>query len=271
MDLTFTTNELEIYVLTHKKITENYDNTLYKPIVNGSALSNEDFGYLRDDIGENISKLNPYFAELTGQYCVWKNSKANIIGFCHYRRWFVKNIFFNKLNKEDICTDLQKNDIILPQKTRLLNTVKEKIKKDLIDKPNYGPKIKDYEKLESYIKKNYYEYYPSFKKIMNGKEIYNNNMFICSKEIANDYFNWLFTLFDGFKKELDLDKYPKNNKRVFGFFSELLLTVYVKKNNLKIKEHYIYLNERKLPILHIINRRFPSAILIEKKISRHNK
>ena len=46
---------IEIYVLTHKKFDENYDSSLYKPLLNGSCLWNNDYGYLRDDSGDNIS------------------------------------------------------------------------------------------------------------------------------------------------------------------------------------------------------------------------
>ena len=75
----------------------------------------------------NISKLNKYYAELTGEYWAWKNSNVDIIGFCHYRRYFVKNIFLKKLNEEDIETLLQDYDIILPQKRHLDKTNLEEI------------------------------------------------------------------------------------------------------------------------------------------------
>lgn len=260
--------DVKIYILTHKEIKEEYDNTLYYPLLNGSALIDDDFGYIRDDTGLNVSKLNTYLAELTGQYWAWKNSTCAVLGFCHYRRWFAKNIFFKKLEKEDILNDLKKHDIILPQKTRLKTNLFQTIKKELEETPNYGATIEDYEKLGEHIKINYPEYYDTFNKIMDGYGIYNNNMFICSKELANEYFNWLFSIFNSFKEELDLSKYPENNKRIFGFFSEFLLTVYVEKNNLKVKEHYVYLSERKMPILHIIHRRFPSMNIFERIIGK---
>ena len=83
--------KVKIYILTHKKITETYDKSLYFPLFNGSINSDEHYGYLRDDIGDNISKYNEFLAEFTGEYWAWKNSDADIIGFCHYRRWFVKD------------------------------------------------------------------------------------------------------------------------------------------------------------------------------------
>ena len=113
---------IKVYVLTHKEIEENYDCPPYVPLLNGSALLKEDFGYLRDDTGENISKLNINYAELTGQYWAWKNSDADIIGFCQYRRWFVRNFKYDKLTEEDIQKDLENFDIILPQMGRSNHT-----------------------------------------------------------------------------------------------------------------------------------------------------
>ncbi|QWD05670.1 DUF4422 domain-containing protein [Polynucleobacter paneuropaeus] len=37
---------------------------------------------------DNISRLNKFFCELTGTNYVWKTSTEDIIGICHYRRYF---------------------------------------------------------------------------------------------------------------------------------------------------------------------------------------
>ena len=259
-------DDVIIYVLTHKKFDEEYDKNLYKPLLNGSYYNSENLDYLKDNTGENISKLNPYFAELTGEYWAWKNSNAKIIGFNHYRRWFARNLKFDKLTKEDILNDLKNNDIILPQKSTLKKSVKETIIEGLKESPDYGAKWVDYVKLGSIIKKSFPEYYDSYKKVMNGKTCYSNNMFICKFEIADEYFTWLFNVFDKLKEEIDFSSYSENNKRVFGFFSETLLTVFVDKHNFKIKEHYIKISGRKFPINHVITRRFPIFSNIENLI-----
>lgn len=261
-------DKVSIYILTHKKISEPYDETLYVPLLNGSALLDEDFGYTRDDTGENVSKLNPYLAELTGEYWVWKNSKSDIIGFCHYRRWFVKNIFMKKITKEDVINSLKEYDIILPQKTRLNKPEIDLITETLEENPDYGASLEDYKILENYLKENQPNYYDNYKKIMNGKEAYFNTIFIADKKTADNYFSWLFSIFNDLKSEIDFESHAPNNKRVFAFFCEILLSVYVKTNKLKIKEYYLHYTERKIPLLYIINKRFPPVGKLETYVEK---
>ena len=259
--------KVEIYILTHKKFNEEYDPSIYKPLLLGSEENNGNYGYIKDNTGDNISNLNPYFAELTGEYWAWKNSKADIIGFCHYRRWFVKNLKYEKLTKAEIINDLNDYDIILPQKSILNRTIYNTVKNRLKITPDYGPKIEDYDKLTKVIKEKFPEYYDVFMDVMHGKEAYENNMFICNKKLSDRYLEWLFEVLNTVRLEIDLNTYAEGNKRVFGFMSELLLNVYVKKHELKIKEHYLYCSERKFPIVHIIGRRCPRLRNLEYRLA----
>lgn len=260
--------EVIIYILTHKEFNEEYDKELYKPLLNGSYFINEELNYITDNTGDNISELNPYYAELTGQYWAWKNSNADIIGFTHYRRWFIRNLKFDKLTKKDIINDLKNNDLILPQKTRLSKSLKETIVNGLKENPDYGAKWEDYIKLGEVLKTNYPKYFKSFEYIMNHKTCYNNNMFICNFELADEYFSWLFEVLSQMEKEIDFSAYPEDNKRVLGFFSEILLTVFVRKHDLKVKEHYLLLSARKMPIIQPLIRRFPKIGALEGIIAK---
>lgn len=227
---------IEIFVATHKK----FDFPLkqgYIPIQCGAKI-NKELGYLKDDEGFNISSKNPNYCELTVIYYMWKNIKKDkVLGLCHYRRYFYKNIFKSKkniLSKNDIDKITNKYDIILPMPYYFNISVES----------NYDVKhhIKDLLECKNIIKKKYPEFETSFDIVLKRKWAYCFNMIIAKKEFFDDYCNWLFDILFDLEKKIDISKYDDYNKRVFGFISERLLNVYIEKNKdkLKIKELPVY-------------------------------
>lgn len=81
--------DTRIYVMTHKAI-EPISNDIYLPLHVGKK-GKEDLGYPGDDTGDSISEKNNHYCELTGLYWIWKNVRCDIVGICHYRRFFVKD------------------------------------------------------------------------------------------------------------------------------------------------------------------------------------
>jgi len=75
---------------------------------------------LNDSIGDNISNKNSMYSEMTAAYWIWKNSKEDIIGLEHYRRYFSNEKVL--LSKESINSILSKNDIILHKTSQGNNT-----------------------------------------------------------------------------------------------------------------------------------------------------
>ena len=80
--------DTRIYVMTHKEMAA-IPNEIYIPLHVGRACGKE-LGYTGDHTGDHISSKNPYYCELTGIYWIWKNIKCDIVGVCHYRRFFTK-------------------------------------------------------------------------------------------------------------------------------------------------------------------------------------
>ena len=110
---------IKIFVMTHKQFEAPTD-SMYVPLQVGHAISPE-LGYLADDTGDNISRKNKSFCELTGIYWLWKNyHTCDYIGICHYRRYLINRqglIFTEK----ELMRLLQNHDMITP-KLLTLNT-----------------------------------------------------------------------------------------------------------------------------------------------------
>ncbi|MDE7022508.1 MAG: DUF4422 domain-containing protein, partial [Lachnospiraceae bacterium] len=58
------------------------------PIQVGADLTEQIISGLQDNQGENISRKNRNYCELTATYHAWKNCQAAYKGLCHYRRIF---------------------------------------------------------------------------------------------------------------------------------------------------------------------------------------
>ena len=81
--------------VAHHKRGITVKNDMFLPIQVGAELSEFDLGIQKDNEGDNISNLNPYYCELTAIYYLWKNRPGyDYYGLCHYRRYLT----FNKIN-----------------------------------------------------------------------------------------------------------------------------------------------------------------------------
>ena len=97
---------IKIIVATHKEYNMPSDD-IYLPVQVG-AEGKKDLGYQKDNIGNNISKKNPFFCELTGLYWAWKNLKADYIGLAHYRRHFSLSNWFTRMFRKNKVSILSK-------------------------------------------------------------------------------------------------------------------------------------------------------------------
>lgn len=61
-------------------------------------------------------------------------------------------------------------------------------------------------------------------------------MFICNKNLINDYCEWIFPIMFELEKQLDTSNYDDYRKRVYGFLTERLFNVWFTYKNLKVKE-----------------------------------
>ena len=213
-------NKFKIIVCAHKADINIRKNEIYMPIHVGKSLSNEDLGFQGDDTDDNISYKNKNYCELTGLYWAWKNLDCEYIGLAHYRRYL-------KIDLSKIEFYMSKYDIIIPKLNTLNMSAADKLM-HLTTRDDF------YIMLMSLLK-----LYPEYKQTVINQLFNQNrcscyNMFICRKNLCDEYCNWLFSIFNDMEKYVRLSKYTRL-ARLYGFLSEYLLLVFCKHNNLKIK------------------------------------
>lgn len=242
-------SNIKIFTSYHKKC-ELLKNKYIYPIqvgadVNGVVYENS----LHDNTGENISKKNAQYCELTAQYWAWKNENADYYGFFHYRRYLSFNTektytadswgnvcepFLSTELTKKYCWDessiqnlVEKYDLILPQL------------KDIRTMPHMGKNMREQYTAEGTLHRRdldimlevIKEKYPTFLKYAesyeNGHKTYFNNMFCMKKEIFESYSNWLFDILEGCVKRGNYADYSTEALRTPGHLAERLLNIYV--------------------------------------------
>ena len=249
--------KIKIFTCYHKP-SIFVQNSIVTPIQGGKSISKIDLGILGDNTGDNISNKNQNYCELTVLYWIWKNlSDYDYIGLQHYRRFFnftntqkkfhiLKYTFLEDygFTNKNISNILKNYDIILPSKSNLRVSLYEHYKKNHV--------IEDMDLVLKLIKRKYPEMYEESVNILNDKYMYIANMFVMSRDLFNEYMNWLFDILFDLEKiiQKDVNKRDVYQKRVYGFLSERLETVFIlyklKVKNLKIKEVPILFHENSL-------------------------
>lgn len=250
---------VQIYVVSHSEedIKKIKSDELYTPLFVGRN-GKDNLGFCSDDIGDNISFKNSTLSELTGLYWMWKNSNFDVIGLCHYRRYF-KNDEGVLLNKSNVFNYLNHYDILMPKKVRLIE--------GSLNKTYDGSHvIKKLEETRKLMKKMYPEYLCTYDQIMNQDSFSCYNMFVADKSVISKYCNWLFPFIKELEKNIDL----KDEPRIIGVLTEYLFNVWVTHQKLKVKELDLYYvgNMLKLRMFFSNNQFFRK---IYKKISKNDK
>ncbi|MBE2894793.1 DUF4422 domain-containing protein [Spirabiliibacterium falconis] len=227
---------LVIFIATHKAYSFPSHGS-YVPIQVGAECAQADLGFWRDDVGDNISKKNASFCELTALYCIWQNAlyskfDADLIGLNHYRRYFKGHLAFNDvyIAEPEMLSDLlTQYDVIVPKRRNYwIESVYSHYK--------HAHNIADLDKVRAIIKSDFPDYVDAFDAIMSQKKLALYNMFVMSVDDFNAYCKWLFTILFKIESYIDVVNYDAYQKRVFGFLAERLFNVWLYKQKLKVKE-----------------------------------
>ncbi|MCR4842356.1 MAG: DUF4422 domain-containing protein [Eubacterium sp.] len=214
-----------MYVAAHKAF-EPPKLQGYIPLQVGAAL-HEDLGYVRDDSGDNMSAGNPNWCELTGVYWIWKNVECDIVGLCHYRRYFNGPQGF--LTVEDFERILDGCDVI----TGISSMPPDR---DLYAQYDRKHCTRDIMNTREVIERVCPADLSAFDAVMNSRLISVGNMMVCRKPLFDDYCGWLFAVLKEVEKVTDLTGYDDYNKRIYGFISERLMRVYLMNRPLRVRE-----------------------------------
>ena len=168
--------------------------------------------------GDNIDFLNPWYCELTGLYYLWKHVDDDIVGIEHYRRYFA-NEKNQILSENEIREILKEHDVIVCE--TLLKNVALKQFEESEGKPSRV-------NLFSIMYNSPSDLAKIIKQRLFIKSLISNNMFICKKELINEYCEYFFDVI----KDIKLND---TNKRIIGFLSEYIFGSWLIFKEYKIK------------------------------------
>jgi hypothetical protein len=219
------------------------DGTECLPVMAGSALleASVPAGYIRDDSGENISYKNREYCELTALYWAWKNLDADVLGLCHYRRFFASPVSRKSfLKMEEAEHLLNYYDAVLPKQ------------RDYLLETNYSQyanahNAADLELTRQIIAERYPEYLCAFDRRMSMTKGHRFNMFIMNRCLVDEYCTWLFDILPELEKRRMRSSDAVKNQRVYGYIAERLLDVWIDKKELLTADlDYIFIGREHL-------------------------
>ncbi len=222
------TNNLKIFVVYYKP-AKVFRSEIFEPIQAGAAGSRHDLGMLRDDTGDNISKKNRNYGELTAWYWVWKNwlpahPEVTSVGFCHYRRFFD----FSKLQKDETFEKERPFHVIpmreFEEKFNAFDTAAiEKFVSEhetILPNPEYSDvslfkqfarwhPTDDLVALREIFKRRYPEDLAVYDAVLSDRKMYPALNFVMTRDRFNALCEWLFGLLFELERHSEFSRYGK--------------------------------------------------------------
>ncbi|MCI1749749.1 MAG: DUF4422 domain-containing protein [Megasphaera cerevisiae] len=234
--------DIKIIVATHKHYWMP-DDPVYLPLQVG-AKGKPDLGYVTDNTGDNISSKNANFCELTGMYWAWKNVRSDYIGMVHYRRYFTRKEVRNIDNKKRQILTVSEWETLLAKYSVVVSDKRRYYIESNRSHYNHAHHREGLDMTEKIIRETYPAYVSSFEKVMSRTWAHMFNMFVMRQHLYNQYCQWVFDILFELEKRLDISDYDVYESRVYGFVSELLLDVWLEKNQIAYIEQNVSFLER---------------------------
>ena len=202
-----------------------------QPIYVGAALQEPVVGSsgLRDDTGENISRWNRMYSELTAAYWLWKNKRdAEYLGLCHYRRHFLlTGSVLRAMETGRVDVLLTTPRLTFPD-----------LQSYYIDSPLTTLRTADYALLLGALRHHDPACVTCAEQLLAGHLLCPNNMVIARREIFSAYCQWLFAILE--RMRVDAQTAGRELGDGFlGYAGELLMTIFFAYHHAEYKIMYV--------------------------------
>ena len=236
-DLTSQTSRLRLFMATHKLYLPPQD-VCYSAVQAGAAIY-ERFGFLSDDVGDNISSKNPHYSEMTVHYWIWKNVEADFVGLVHYRRFFAARTEGQPYRGQEVATGLDLMEEMAVCDLLVVNPI------DLLQ-PNTEVRLSvesqyllshgfDIIACRDSVSQICSNYLPAFDFVMRNSRLIPYNLLVARKDIFDEYSAWLFEILFSVESRVQLTTVGEYQGRVLAFLAERLFTVWIAHNRSRLR------------------------------------
>lgn len=246
--------DIKILVACHKPSVLPKSNILVPVQVGAGIASKRLDNMYHDDEGDNISKKNPNYCELTAMYWGWKNVKADYYGLCHYRRFLcfhddgqslnVRNQIeaeaiteynlkrFGLENDDEMRAIIEKHDIVcgMLQDVRKLYTPRGNKAtamehwtahhRALIMNDDLKKMLQILDEVSPNVGKEAKEY-------LSGHYFLGFNCFVMKKSLFDDMCQIVFSVLERLEQRVDMSHYNQQISRIYGFMAEIIISSYI--------------------------------------------
>ena len=190
---------------------------IYVPILAGRRWNQKSYdtpGLLYDDVGDNISWLNPYINETTAIYWLGKHLDAldmpDYVGLQHYRRLF---------NLDQVIPFLEPDVLIMNQETIMLPTI------DFLELcHSIGRYMTIMAKEVLHLEKK--ELNSLFNEFMFSRTYYSRNLFVVPADVLVKLSDYIFAILKHIAKDINFDMLGTPSARNIGFVMERMIGFY---------------------------------------------
>ncbi len=243
--------EIRLFVSVFKDSAEDAGDLLV-PVSAGASLYGAGDPVLaqRDDEGENISRRNPQYCELTVQYQAWKNRAFDVGGLMHQRRYFdfshvypieggkkpprgrpyrifdepdAETLRELHYDRETIAGITQRYPVLAPLRESLYQTVADYYNR------NDRREFDDLSLLLQVIGECFPAYYSAAESYFHQTYAYFCNMMVMERKQFDTYSEWLFAVLAEYERRKPQECfYPREQgklaERLFGVYMTYLLS-----------------------------------------------